>query len=150
MSSESPKERLPFEPAKKNKKKPKAPLETQEQATEDTKQPATKTEAMAIPDVVSKRMIRRMGIFCGIPTALGILIFFASYLAVSKGGIPLPTSAVVILSMGFFGLGVLGLSYGLLSASWDEASPGSKLGWEEFSINFGRMRAAWRTAKPKS
>jgi hypothetical protein len=78
------------------------------------------------------------------------LIFIASYLAVTKGGVALPTSAVVILSMGFFGLGVLGLSYGLLSASWDETSPGSKLGWEEFNTNFGRMRAAWRSAKPKS
>ncbi|HLO51795.1 MAG TPA: PAM68 family protein [Kamptonema sp.] len=150
MSSESPKERLPFEPAKKTKKKPKAPPEPQVKAAEDTKQPSTERVAMAIPEVVSKRMIRRMALFCGVPTAGGMATFIASYLVVSKGWLPLPNSAVVLLSMGFLGLGVLGLSYGVLSASWDEENPGSKLGWEEFTTNFGRMRAAWRSQQPKS
>ena len=150
MSSESPKERLPFEPAKKTKKKPKTTPEAQVTVAEETKKPSTSKAAMAIPDVVSKRMIRRMGLFCGIPTAAGISTFIASYLVVSKGWFPLPNSAVVLLSMGFFGLGVLGLSYGVLSASWEEENPGSKLGWEEFTTNFGRMRAAWRSQQPKS
>jgi hypothetical protein len=51
--------------------------------------------------------------------------------------------------MGFFGLGVLGLSYGVLSASWDEDEPGTKFGWQEFKTNFGRMTAAWRSAGQK-
>jgi len=53
------------------------------------------------------------------------------------------------VSMGFFGLGVLGLSYGVLSASWDEEIPGSKLGWREFTTNWGRMTSAWRSARQK-
>ena len=150
MSSEPPKERLPFEPAKKTKKKPKAPPEPQVKAAEETRQPSASRASMGIPDVVSKRMIRRMALLCGVPTAAGISTFIASYLIVSKGWFALPNSVVVLLSMGFFGLGVLGLSYGVLSASWDEENPGSIIGWEEFNTNFGRMRAAWRSAKPKS
>ncbi|MEL6937157.1 MAG: photosystem II biosynthesis protein, partial [Cyanobacteria bacterium J06607_17] len=37
------------------------------------------------------------------------------------------------------GLGVLGLSYGVLSASWQEDEAGSLLGLTEFSINFRRL-----------
>jgi hypothetical protein len=71
-------------------------------------------------------------------------------LVVSKGLFDLPNTAVLLVSMGCFGLGVLGLSYGVLSASWDEEVSGSTLGWEEFNTNFGRMREAWRAAKSKS
>jgi len=75
---------------------------------------------------------------------LGMLSFIASYVAVSHDWFKLPNIAVVFVSMGFFGLGVLGLSYGVLSASWDEEIAGSKIGWNEFTTNWGRMRSAWR------
>lgn len=92
-------------------------------------------------------MIKRMALFCGIPSFLGMASFLASYFIVVNDLFPLPNSAVVLVSMGFFGLGVLGLSYGVLSASWDEDEPGSRLGLSEFSTNLGRMTAAWRSAK---
>jgi len=91
-------------------------------------------------------MVRRMATFCGIPTALGISSFFVSYLAVTNG-IELPNTAVLLVSLGFFGLGVVGLSYGVLSASWEENSPGSLMGFSEFRTNFGRMASAWRSNK---
>ncbi|MEG5035166.1 PAM68 family protein [Microcoleus sp. AT3-D2] len=157
MSSEPPRQRLPFEPATNRKKTPKKPPEPQAKATLDSdsaeKQPkANKTgkQTQSIPEVVSKRMISRIAVFCGVPTLLGISTFFVSYLIVSKGLFDLPNTAVLLVSMGCFGLGVLGLSYGVLSASWDEEVSGSTLGWEEFNTNFGRMREAWRAAKPKS
>jgi hypothetical protein len=39
---------------------------------------------------------------------------------------------------------VVGLTYGVLSASWEEASPGSRLGIEEFKVNWGRMGESFR------
>ncbi|MCF3606526.1 PAM68 family protein [Planktothrix agardhii 1033] len=51
--------------------------------------------------------------------------------------------------MGCFGLSVLGLSYGVLSASWDEEAPGSILGWQEFKLNLGRMQDGWKAARQK-
>lgn len=158
MSSEPPRKRLPFEPATNRKKTPKKPPEPQannaalESDSADKQPKANKTgkQAQSIPEVVSKRMISRIAVFCGIPTLLGISTFFVSYLVVSNGLFDLPNTAVLLVSMGCFGLGVLGLSYGVLSASWDEEVSGSTLGWEEFNTNFGRMREAWRAAKPKS
>ncbi|MGB3267426.1 MAG: PAM68 family protein [Microcoleus sp.] len=154
MSSEPPRQRLPFEPIANRKKTPKKPAEPLENPVNEDKQPpAPKTggkQSQSIPEVVSKRMISRIALFCGVPTLLGISTFFVSYLIVSKGLFDLPNTAVLLVSMGCFGLGVLGLSYGVLSASWDEEVSGSSIGWEEFNTNFGRMREAWRGAKPKS
>jgi Photosynthesis affected mutant 68 len=151
MSSEPPRQRLPFEPIANRKKTPKKPAETPENLVH--KQPAAKntggTQSQSIPEAVSKRMISRIALFCGVPTLLGISTFFVSYLIVTKGLFDLPNTAVLLVSMGCFGLGVLGLSYGVLSASWDEEVSGSPLGWEEFTTNFGRMREGWRNAKSK-
>jgi len=97
-----------------------------------------------IPDAVSRRMVWRMALLCGIPSTLGMLTFVGSYFLVIND-VNLPTYAVLLVSLGWFGLGVLGLSYGVLSASWDEEVVGSRLGWDEFTTNWGRMRANWRT-----
>lgn len=159
MSSEPERNRLPFEPAKKRKKPAKNSPETAtastNQTTKETKSPGTSTKKSsvvtqqnrAIPPEVSKRMGRRMAFFCGLPSSLGMITFVVSYIIVSQKWFDLPNAAVVLVSMGFFGLGVLGLSYGVLSASWDEAVPGSLLGVSEFSTNVGRMVKAWRSRK---
>jgi hypothetical protein len=88
-----------------------------------------------------------MAAFSGIPTLCGMLTFVVSYFLVSRGVLKLPPVAVLIVSLGWFGLGVVGLSYGVLSASWDEEQAGSLLGWEQFTVNFGRTTAAWRSGQ---
>ena len=169
MSTEPSRDRLPFEPRQKRKKNPKAqnsstnsqttPKEKPSQTTlkqekkqqkKQDKPRAASKESMAIPDVVSKRMVRRMALMCGIPSFLGIATFVVSYLLITQVGIELPHVAVILVSMGCFGLGVLGLSYGVLSASWEEDTPGTFFGWQEFTTNLGRLTSAWRAAKTKS
>lgn len=113
------------------------------------KNAAATRASMAIPDAVSKRMARRMAIFCGVPSFLAIATFVVSYYIVSQHVLDLPTSAVLLVSLSFFGLGVLGLSYGLFSASWED-EPGSLLGASEFRTNLGRTIAAWRSQRPQS
>lgn len=151
MSTEPSRDRLPFEPRQKRKKPPQTQPEPapSQVASKKDKPTTTARESMAIPDQVSKRMMRRMALLCGIPTVLGIATFFVSYLLITNLGVKLPNVVVVLMSMGFFGLGVLGLSYGVLSASWDEDVPGTKLGWQEFTTNLGRMTSAWRSAGQK-
>jgi Photosynthesis affected mutant 68 len=102
-----------------------------------------------IPEQVSKRMVRRMALFCGIPTFLGLVSFPTSYFMVQQG-IELPNVAVLLVSLGCLGLGVLGLSYGVLSASWDEESSGTALGWPEFRLNLGRMLEGWKEARARN
>lgn len=97
-----------------------------------------------IPKVVSDRMVRRSVLFCGIPTGLGFIVLIASYLVISKHLFEIPNALVLLGSLGFTGIGVLGLSYGALSASWDEHRLGSWLGAAEFQKNLSYLSAAWK------
>jgi hypothetical protein len=151
---ESERSRLPFEPNKKRQKSAKAQSKSVAQPQEsgkqtDKKRPYTKEE-MTIPQVVSQRMIRRVAGFCGVPTALGITTLVVSYLLAIYSDIKLPPIAVLLVNMGLFGLGVLGITYGVLSASWDEERVGSLLGLGEFNTNWGRMVAGWRETRQKN
>nr|XP_010906237.1 protein PAM68, chloroplastic [Elaeis guineensis] len=89
-----------------------------------------------IPEVVTNRMMRRMGFSVGIPLAFGLLFFpFFYYLkVVSK--IDVPTWIPFIVSFFFFGSALLGVSYGIVSASWDPLREGSLLGWNEARRNW--------------
>ncbi|MDZ7958429.1 MAG: PAM68 family protein [Aulosira sp. DedQUE10] len=150
-AEESERSRLPFEPNKKHQKPAKAKSQPSAQPKafegKTNKQPPFNKEEMAIPKVVSQRMIRRVAAFCGIPTALGICILIASYLLAIYTDIKLPPIAVLLVNMGLFGLGVIGITYGVLSASWDEDRVGSWLGLGEFGTNWGRMMAVWRETR---
>lgn len=99
-----------------------------------------------IPKAVSQRMLRRMAFFSGMPVALGVGIFFLSYYLLSRQIAEFAPVAVLLVTMGCFGLGVLGLTYGVLSASWDE-EPGGLIGLKEFKLNFGRAVESWRAGK---
>lgn len=153
-AEESERSRLPFEPNKKRQKPTKATntpvIKPQESEKQAQKQPPFSKEEMAIPPVVSQRMIRRVAAFCGIPTALGITTLVVSYLLASFTDIQLPPIAVLLVNMAFFGLGVLGITYGVLSASWDEEKSGTLLGLGEFGTNWGRMVEVWRETRQKN
>jgi hypothetical protein len=142
-------ERIPFEPnnrskkAKEAKKLPTAPVVANKSKSKANS--SVKQDSQDIPDEVNRRIIRRAALFCGIPTGLGITTFFVSYILVSRHIVDLPTSAVVLLSMLFLGIGVLGLSYGAISASWDEGRIGSWWGGDEFKKNFGHLKEAWKS-----
>jgi len=153
--SKSNTERIPFEPNNRNKKakevkKPaSAPVIAKKNAIAKKNSvntsPNIKRDPLGIPDEVNRRLIRRAAIFCGVPTGLGLTTFIVSYILVSKHIFNLPTSAVVLLSMLFLGIGVLGLSYGAVSGSWDEGRVGSWWGGEEFKKNFGHLSEAWKS-----
>jgi hypothetical protein len=114
--------------------------------TKDKSASRRKGQSSAIPEAVSRRMLRRMAVLSGAPVFLGVGIFFLSYYVQSRGIVELPPIAVLLVTMGCFGLGVLGLSYGVISASWDD-EPGSLIGLNEFKLNFGRIRESRRAAK---
>jgi Photosynthesis affected mutant 68 len=138
---------LPFEPKSRKtaESKPKSqPIRKATAPSKATSSNATRSADSGIPEVVSRRMMRRMAVFSGVPTALGMLTFVVSYLVVTNDLVALPTYAVLLVSLGWFGLGVLGLTYGVLSASWEEEGSGTRLGIAEFKTNLGRTTAAWR------
>ena len=105
-----------------------------------------KTRAKAqqtIPDYVANRMARRVAVATGIPSILGMSTFVASYLLVSKGVLDIPPGITLVTSGGFFLLGLVGLSYGVLSASWEDAA-GTLLGIEQIGKNVSRLRSSFK------
>ncbi|MFM1812087.1 MAG: hypothetical protein RLZZ336_1025 [Cyanobacteriota bacterium] len=102
--------------------------------------------SQVIPDVVANRMARRIAVASGVPSLLGMGVFVGSYLLVSRQIVDIPPGVTLVASGGLFLLGVLGLSYGVLSSSW-ETEPGSLLGGEQIGLNVGRLRQSLRAMR---
>ena len=111
----------------------------------DTKTNNSKDQSSGIPKYVADRMAKRIFFTAGIPTLLGMSVFVISYIIVTKKIAEIPPSSTIAISALFFLLGLGGLSYGILSASWDRA-PGSFLGLENISLNIQRAKAAFKPA----
>ncbi len=100
----------------------------------------------AIPKNVANRMARRIVFTTGIPTISGMTVFIGSYVIVSRGIAEIPPVLTLVTSASCFLLGLIGLSYGLFSASWDNA-PGSLLGLENIRPNIEKMRSSFKKSK---
>ena len=111
----------------------------------DIKPANSKTQANGIPKYVADRMAKRIFFTAGIPTLMGMSVFIISYIIVTKKIAEIPPSSTIAISALFFLLGLGGLSYGILSASWDRA-PGSFLGLENIPLNIQRAKAAFKPA----
>ncbi|XP_062216715.1 protein PAM68, chloroplastic-like [Phragmites australis] len=90
----------------------------------------------AIPEVVTNRMMRRVGVSVGAPLALGVGFFPVFYYLKAVAKVDVPTWIPFGVSFVFFGAALLGVSYGIVSASWDPAREGSLLGWNEARRNW--------------
>ena len=99
-----------------------------------------------IPKYVANRMARRIVFTTGIPTVSGMGVFIGSYFLISKGIADISPTLTLVSSAICFLVGLLGLSYGILSASWD-IKPGSFLGFENIKPNINRIRAAFKTSQ---
>ena len=97
-----------------------------------------------IPSYVANRMARRIAFTTGIPTLSGMGVFIGSYFLISKGIAEISPTVTLVSSALCFLVGLLGLSYGILSASWD-FNPGSLLGFENIKPNINRMKDAFKT-----
>ena len=102
-------------------------------------------QSSGIPKYVADRMARRIFITAGIPTLLGMSVFVVSYIIVTRNIAEIPPSSTIAISALFFLLGLGGLSFGILSASWDK-DPGSFFGIENIPLNIERAKAAFRPA----
>ncbi len=101
-----------------------------------------KQRQSAIPRNVANRMARRIAFTTGIPTATGMGVFIASYVVVSRGIADIAPILTLFISASCFLIGLLGLSFGLFSASWEE-EPGSFLGLENIRPNIDKVRSSF-------
>eukprot|EP00814_Leptocylindrus_danicus_P004986 CAMPEP_0116027696 /NCGR_PEP_ID=MMETSP0321-20121206/14831_1 /TAXON_ID=163516 /ORGANISM="Leptocylindrus danicus var. danicus, Strain B650" /LENGTH=270 /DNA_ID=CAMNT_0003501197 /DNA_START=284 /DNA_END=1093 /DNA_ORIENTATION=- len=96
--------------------------------------------AAVIPEKVAMRMGKRMLPFVGFPL-FGVLGTFVAfwYLRVYKDMV-FETSLVAVCTIAVLVISLLGITYSVMSASWDEDSEGSLLGIEEFQKNLGNIK----------
>jgi len=99
-----------------------------------------------IPSYVANRMARRIAFTTGIPTLSGMGVFIGSYFLISKGIAEISPTLTLVSSAICFLVGLLGLSFGILSASWD-FNPGSFFGFENIKPNINRIKDAFKTSK---
>jgi len=99
-----------------------------------------------IPKYVANRMARRIAFTTGIPTLSGMGVFIGSYFLISKGIADISPTITLVSSAMCFLVGLVGLSYGILSASWD-FNAGSFLGFENIKPNINRMKDAFKSSK---
>ena len=104
-----------------------------------------KQSKSGIPKYVADRMARRIFFTAGIPTIMGMSVFVVSYIIVTRNIAEIPPSSTIAISALFFLLGLAGLSFGILSASWDK-EPGSFFGIENIPMNIQRAKAAFKPA----
>lgn len=102
-----------------------------------------------LPEVVANRMIRRIAGFAGVPL-LGLFSFFIAYfVARYKFDITVLPVVVASTTLGCIGAAGVGITYGIMSSSWDEDIEGTALGWEEASKNFMFARDGLMTSLRK-
>ncbi|XP_059444376.1 protein PAM68, chloroplastic [Corylus avellana] len=121
---------------RKTKKTKKPKKDNDDDEEEEEEEAEEEVDEGVIPEVVTNRMISRMGFSVGTPLFIGVLFFpFFYYLKVGLK-IDVPTWVPFIVSFFFFGSALLGVSYGIVSASWDPMREGSLLGWNEARKNW--------------
>jgi len=108
-----------------------------------SKQSKSNRKDEGIPKPIANRMARRVLFTTGLPTICGMGVFVISYVLITKGIAEIAPALTLLLSGTFFLLGLVGLSYGILSASW-EKEKGSFLGIEIIGPNIQKMKAAFK------
>eukprot|EP00897_Mesotaenium_endlicherianum_P002563 jgi/Mesen1/2334/ME000155S01422 len=92
-----------------------------------------------VPEIVTNRMLQRMLVAVGVPLVMGVGFFPLFYWLKVTQNVEFPEWLPVVVTGSAFGVAGLGISYGVLSTSWDPAREGSLLGWREARANWPVM-----------
>jgi hypothetical protein len=76
----------------------------------------------AVPELVADRMIRRIAFFFGLPVFGGLSIFVGAFFVSKKYDVFIPPGVIAYATQAPFVLGLIGISYAILSSSWDEVN----------------------------
>ncbi|GBG71308.1 hypothetical protein CBR_g8730 [Chara braunii] len=98
----------------------------------------------SIPEVVSNRMMSRLAVTVGVPMMIGFAFFPFFYYLKTVQKIDIPSWLPFVTSGFIFSTAGLGITYGILSTSWDPYQEGSRLGDAEKQFNDSQFRAPLR------
>mmetsp|Transcript_66474 Transcript_66474/g.110537 ORF Transcript_66474/g.110537 Transcript_66474/m.110537 type:complete len:261 (+) Transcript_66474:72-854(+) len=122
------------------------PTTLRQQLTKEELEPIDPTSNV-MPEVVADRMLKRIVPFAGIPVLGAFALFSGFWYANTQLGLDLPPSIVAYSTQALFFLSFAGISWGVMSTSWDEAEEGSLLGTEEVSKNTRAMQDGLSSAR---
>ncbi|EPS59352.1 hypothetical protein M569_15458, partial [Genlisea aurea] len=123
-----------FNSKKQNKKKEKKDDYRSDGGDEEEEE--EEEDGGVIPEIVTNRMMGRIAASVGIPLFTGLAFFPFFYYLKAVAKLDVPSWIPLIVSFFFFGTALLGVSYGIVSASWDPLREGSTLGWNEAKKNW--------------
>lgn len=93
-----------------------------------------------IPEKVAMRMGSRMLPFVGIPLFGGMGLFVGFWYFATYKNVEFQPALVAASTIALLVVGLLGITYSVMSASWDPDREGSGLGADEFSTNVNNLR----------
>ncbi|CEM05219.1 unnamed protein product [Vitrella brassicaformis CCMP3155] len=100
--------------------------------------------AGTMPEVVSQRIISRIVPFFLTPLAFAFSTFIGGFLLYSQFDYRIEPSIIAYITQFSFLLALGGVSYGILSSSWEEDREGSFWGADEFKRNIKRVASGVR------
>lgn len=103
--------------------------------------------AAAIPEKVASRMGKRMLPFVGIPLFGSMATFVGFWYMATYKNMEFQPAIVATSTFVFLGIGLVGITYSVMSASWDDDIEGSGLGVEEFQKNLGNIKDGMARSK---
>jgi hypothetical protein len=80
---------------------------------------ATDASVGAVPEIVADRMLGRIVAFFGVPVFGGLAIFVGAFFYSKKYDMVVPPNLIAYATQLPFVLGLMGISYAILSTSWD-------------------------------
>jgi hypothetical protein len=119
---------------------PRGPTMQQDYIERGMMQPDSTPQDGILPQVVADRMIRRIAAFAGVPLATLFLFFSAYFVARYRYDVRIIPVLVAYTTLGCIGAAGVGITYGIMSSSWDDDDEGSALGWKESKVNLLRAR----------
>jgi len=103
--------------------------------------------AAAIPEKVAMRMGKRMLPFVGIPLFGGMGSFVAFWYFATYRDLEFQPALVAATTIALLVFGLLGITYSMMSASWDPEREGSALGFDEFGRNVNNLKEGLSRSK---
>jgi Photosynthesis affected mutant 68 len=105
--------------------------------------------AGVIPDLVANRMLARMIPFFILPVAAGVGVFVYFFVLAKRYDTGFEPGMVALATQAPFAISLLGITYAIISASWDPEVEGSKLGLAEFGMNMRNILEGLRRSSER-
>lgn len=98
------------------------------------------SEAAVIPEKVAQRMGNRMLPFVGIPLFGSMAAFVGFWYMATYRDLEFQPALVAASTIVILAVGLVGITYSIMSTSWDPDREGSAMGTDEFSKNLGNIK----------